>query len=70
MDSSVYNKNKNFRLANQSKLKNNEQPFKITSGHNFKESLIINYFNHSEINILNCDFLQNKNNEQTQHKKI
>ncbi len=66
IDSSVYNKNKNFRLANQAKLKNNKHTFKIISNHNFKDSLIIDYFSKSQDNILNCEKLQQ---EKTNIKK-
>jgi hypothetical protein len=74
LDSSVYNKNKNFRLTNQAKLKNNEHVFKIVSKHNFRESLIINYFEQSKNNILNCEFIRqqksNKHNNFINHHNI
>ena len=56
VDSSVYNCNKNFRMLNQSKI-GKDSTFKITSDHKFKHSLIVDYFNKSENNILECSFI-------------
>jgi hypothetical protein len=107
IDLSVYSKNKNLRLPNQSKLlkeyekekitlkqqinkakekneKNddlekqkkklekkilkNESVLKITSQHNFKDTLLINHF-HDDPNILDCSFLNTKTEEITQLNK-
>jgi len=78
IDLSVYSKNKNFKLVNQSKLKKpinedeekikkpkkikEEGILKLISNHNIKDTLIINYFVEDPL-ILDCSFLNKQTEE-------